>query len=134
MLFTCTSAIARSSVLNYDAAIRPAAAFDDELGETEVSVQEVKLAKTLIDLTVAKHAELDSYHNFYNERMEALIQAKVSGKEIATSPDDEAKLPALNVTEALKASLERKKPRGPGSKKLGTRARPKTPAKRRKTG
>jgi DNA end-binding protein Ku len=122
------------SVLNYDAAVRPAAAFDDDLGQTDVSTQEVKLAKTLIDMTVAKHAELESYHNLYNERMEALIQAKVAGKEIATSPDDEARLPALNFMEALKASLDKKKPRGPGSKKLVTRFKPKTPAKRRKSG
>jgi DNA end-binding protein Ku len=122
------------SVLNYDAAIRPAAAFDDDLGETEVSAQEVKLAKTLIDVTVAKHAELESYHNLYNERMEALIQAKVAGQEIATPPSDERRLPALNFMEALKASLAKKKPRSPGSKKLGSRARSKTPAKRRKTG
>jgi DNA end-binding protein Ku len=122
------------SVLNYDAAVRPASAFDDDLGETDVSTREVKLAKTLIDVTAAKHAELESYHNLYNERIEALIQAKVAGKEIATSPEDEVRLPALNFMDALKASLEKKKPRSPGSKKLGPRVRPKAPAKRRKSG
>ena len=122
------------SVLNYDAAIRPAAVFDDDLKETDVSAQEVKLAKTLIDVTAAKHADLEAYHNLYNERMEKLIQAKVAGKEIATAPDNEGLPPALNFMEALKASLSKKKPRTPGSKKLGTRARPKAPVKRRKSG
>jgi DNA end-binding protein Ku len=122
------------SILHYDAAVRPAAVFDDELGETEVSTQEVKLAKTLIDVTEAKHAELESYHNIYNDRMEALIRAKIAGKEVAAAPNDEGKPPALNFMEALKASLENKRPRSPGSKKLGTRARPKTPVKRRKSG
>jgi DNA end-binding protein Ku len=122
------------SVLNYDAAIRKASAFDDDLAETDVSAQEVKLAKTLISATVAKHAELDSYHNLYNERMEALIEAKVAGKEIAAAPSDDRGPPAIDFMEALKASLARKGPRRPGSSKPGTRARSKTSVKRRKTG
>jgi non-homologous end joining protein Ku len=72
-------------------------------------------------VTAAKHADLESYHNLYNERMEKLIQAKVAGKEIATAPDEEACAPALNFMEALKASLSKNKSRSPGSKKLGTR-------------
>ncbi len=122
------------SVLHYDAAVRPAAAFDDKLTETPVSAQEVKLAKTLIDITLTKDAELDSYRNIYNERMEALVQAKIAGKDVATVKGDDVGPPAINFMEALKASLEAKKPRSPGSKKLGTRMRPKSPGKRRKSG
>src|SRR3954469_20317988 len=122
------------SVLQYAAAIRPAAAFDDDLGDPDVSAQELKLAKTLIDATAAKHAELDEYHDLYYERMKALVEAKMAGKEIATPPEDGGKLPALDFMEALKASLARKAPRSPGSSKPGTRVRSKTSAKRRKTG
>src|SRR4051812_35323360 len=64
------------SVLHYDAAIRPSAAFDDDLRVEDVSAQEVKLAKMLIDTTRAEEPELDQYHNLYNERLEALIEAK----------------------------------------------------------
>jgi Ku protein len=120
------------SILQYTAAIRPAAAFDDDLGDADVSPQEIKLAKTLIDATAAKHAELEDYHDLYNERMKALVEAKIAGKEIAAPSADDGQPPAIDFMEALKASLARKTPRRPA--KAGTRARSKTPAKRRKTG
>ena len=122
------------SVLHYDAAIRPASAFDDKLGDAEVSSQELKLAKTLIDVTVAKHADLVDYRNLYNERMEALVQAKIAGRNVAKSKADDRGPPVVNFMDALKASLAQKKPRSPGSKNLGTRAKPKTPPKRKKSG
>ena len=122
------------SVLHYDAAIRPAAAFDDKLGDTTVSAQELKLAKTLIDVTLEKNADLEGYRNLYNERMEALVQAKIAGREVATAKADDRGPPVVNFMDALKASLARKKPRSPGSKKLGTRAKPKAPPKRKKSG
>jgi DNA end-binding protein Ku len=122
------------SVLHYDAAVRPAAAFDESLSDVPVSAQEIKLAKTLIDLTLTKDAELDNYHNIYNERMEALVQATIAGKDIATVRNEDSGPPVINIMDALKASLEAKRPRSPGSKKLGTRVRPKQPGKRRKSG
>jgi DNA end-binding protein Ku len=122
------------SVLHYAAAVRPASVFDENLDGAEVSAQELKLAKTLIEMTVAKHADLEDYRNLYNDRMEALVQAKIAGREIATPPADDRGLPVVNFMDALKASLEQKRPRSPGSKKLGTRARAKSPAKRRKSG
>ena len=122
------------SVLHYDAAIRPEAAFDKDLGDTVVSAQEVKLAKTLIDVTRSKTAELSEYRNVYNERMEALVKAKIEGKEIASPTAEEKGPPTINIMDALKASLEGKRPRSPGSKKLGSRVRPKSPAKRKKSG
>src|SRR4051794_591173 len=76
------------SVLHYDAAIRQGTAYEKDLGETPVTAQEAKLAKTLIDVTRAKHADLEEYKNVYNDRMEALVQAKIAGKEIATAPAD----------------------------------------------
>ena len=125
------------SVLNYDASIRPSAAFDEDLSEAEVTAQEVKLAKMLIDTTRADDPALDEFHNLYNERLEALVQAKIAGEEIATPAADESGPPVINIMDALKASLERKKPRTPGSGSkvtAATRARRKTSAKRRKTG
>ncbi len=122
------------SVLHYDAAVRPNTAFDKDLSDVPVSAQELKLAKTLIDMSLTKDAELDSYRNIYNERMEALVQAKIAGKDIATVKNDDSAPPAINFMDALKASLEAKRPRSPGSKKLGKRIQPSRPAKRRKSG
>lgn len=122
------------SVLHYDAAIRPAAIFDEQLGETQVTAQELKLAKMLLDSVAAKSAELSDYRNVYNERMEALVKAKIAGREIVTTAAEDRGPPVINLMDALKASLEKHRPRTPGSKKLGARAKPKTPAKRKKSG
>jgi DNA end-binding protein Ku len=103
---------------------------DDDLGDEDVSAQELKLAKMLIDTTRADDPELDQYHNLYNERLEQLIQAKIAGKEIATPPaEDEAPRPTIDFMQMLKDSLARKGPR----KTAKTPAR-RTSAKRRKTG
>jgi DNA end-binding protein Ku len=124
------------SVLHYHAAIRPAAPFDDDLPDVDVSNTEVKLAKTLIDVTRAKQADLEDYRNVYNDTLSALVQAKIAGKEIATPPDESVGPPIINIMDALKASLDKKRPRRPGSGKVtrATRARAKAPAKRRKSG
>jgi DNA end-binding protein Ku len=124
------------SVLHYDASIRPTAAFDDDLPEVGVSAQEVKLAKTLIDVTKSNDPALDEYVNVYNDKLEALVQAKIAGEEIATPPSEDRGPPTINIIDALKASLEKKRPRRPGSGKVtqATRVRPKSPTKRRKSG
>jgi DNA end-binding protein Ku len=122
------------SVLHYDAAVRPESAFDKDLSETPVSAQEAKLAKTLIDVTRAKRAVLSEYKNVYNERMEELVKAKIEGREIATPPAEDKGPPTINLMDALKASLEKNRPRSPGSKKLGARVRRQAPAKRKKSG
>jgi DNA end-binding protein Ku len=122
------------SVLNYSDAVRPAELFADDLQPADVSRQEVKLAKTLIDMSVAKDPRLETYHNSYNDRLAELVQAKIAGKEVARPPRDERGPPVIDFMSALKASLEEKRPRSPGSKKLNRSARRKAPAKRRKSG
>jgi DNA end-binding protein Ku len=124
------------SVLHYHAAIRPAAAFDEDLPDVDISNTEVKLAKTLIEVTRAKHADLEDYRNVYNDKLSALVQAKIAGEEIATPPEESVGPPVINIMDALKASLEKTRPRRPGSGKVSasTRAREKTRAKRRKSG
>ena len=124
------------SVLHYHSAIRPASAFDKDLPDIEVSKTEVKLAKTLIDMTKASDAGLEDYRNVYNERLSALVQAKISGKKVATVSSEEGGPPVINLMDALKASLKQSKPRRPGSGKVTatSRVRAKAPAKRRKSG
>jgi DNA end-binding protein Ku len=122
------------SVLHYDASIRPAAAFDANLEKTEVLPQELKLAKTLIEATQADDPELDTYKNLYNDRLQELVEAKIAGEEIATPPAESQGPPVVNFLDALKASLEKKKPRTPGSKKPLSPRRPRAAAKRRKSG
>ena len=77
---------------------------------------------------------MDEYHNLYNERLEALVQAKIAGEEIATpAAEDRGSAPVINIIESLKASLERRKPRTPGDRKP-VRRRAVKRANRRKIG
>jgi DNA end-binding protein Ku len=124
------------SVLHYQSAIRPANVFNEDLPDGDVSATEVKLAKTLIDVTRADHAELENYRNVYNEKLSALVQAKINGKEIATPPADDGGPPVINIMEALKASLEKTKPRRPGSGKVtaANRVRSRSTSRKRKSG
>ena len=97
----------------------------------------MKLAKTLIDMSRAKEPQLEKYRDLYNDRLRALVDAKIKGEEVATVHDDDERPPVFDFMAALKASVEDKRPRAPGSKKLygSTRAakRP-TATKRRKSG
>jgi DNA end-binding protein Ku len=121
-----------ASILTYDAAIRKPVVFAEKLQDTPVTVQELKLAQSLIDMTRSEDAHIEEYRNLYNERMEALVEAKIAGKKIARPPEESQGPPVVNIMDALKASLERKAPRRPGSKPLGTRIR--KPAAKRKSG
>jgi DNA end-binding protein Ku len=124
------------SILHFHSAIRASTDFDKDLPDVDVSTAEVKLAKTLIDVTRAKDADLESYKNVYNDRLSALVQAKIAGEEIATPPDESTGPAVINIMDALKASLAKAKPRRPGSGKVtaSNRVRAKAPAKRRKSG
>jgi DNA end-binding protein Ku len=121
-----------ASVLQYAADVKPVDEFEKLLSDEPVSAQELKLAKTLIAATREKHAELDTYHDLYAERLRELVDAKTAGKEIAKPRAGGKAPPTINIMEALKASLEFKKVRA-GAKASGAASRTKRPAKPRTT-
>ena len=55
------------------------------------------MAKSLIDLTLAEHPELEKYHSLYNDRLSTLVQAKIEGKEIAKPPAERSGPPVINI-------------------------------------
>jgi DNA end-binding protein Ku len=123
-----------ASVLHYAAEIRSADTFEEDLGDGSPSAAEVKLAKTLIQTVRAKEPELDDYQDLYNDKLQALVEAKIAGKEIAATPTEEHRTPVVNFMEALKASLQKNKS-GAGKKLApSNRARERAPTKRRRSG
>jgi DNA end-binding protein Ku len=124
------------SVLNYSEAVRPASTFEEDLNESDVTAAEVKLAKTLIETVLDKDPQLEEYRDLYNDRLEALVQAKIAGEEIASPPSEERGPPVIDFMGALKASLERKRPRSPAAKKpdRAKRSTRSAAARRRKSG
>lgn len=71
----------------------------------EVSEQEMGMAKLLIN-SMDTPFEPAKYKDEYQERLRALIETKISGKEvIAAEPDNTVKV--IDLMEALKASVEK---------------------------
>lgn len=118
-----------ASVLHYAATVRQPELFD--VPETSVLPQELKLAKTLIDASTVKQADLEAYRDLYVERLNELVQAKMSGKKL-TSPTKSKTPPVFNFMEALKASVDKKKARGTAIRRKPPTTRP--AARRRKSG
>jgi DNA end-binding protein Ku len=77
-----------------------------EYGQTdaiELKEQEKKLAQQLIESLAAKF-EPQKYVDEYQERVKALIEAKLKGQEVATAPQRQL-APVIDLMEALKKSL-----------------------------
>jgi DNA end-binding protein Ku len=73
----------------------------------EVSDQELNMAKTLIN-SMDTPFDPSKYKDEYQERLRALIETKISGKEVvAAESDDVGKV--IDLMEALKASVEKAK-------------------------
>ena len=77
-----------------------------EYGQTDdvkVKAEEVKLAKQLVD-SLTGDFEPKKYHDEYQERLKALVDAKLKGREVATAPEPQL-APVIDMMEALKRSL-----------------------------
>jgi DNA end-binding protein Ku len=92
--------------------------YPDEIRQVEefrtdtstVKPKELELAKTLVESLQAKF-EPDKYKDNYRENLEAMIKAKIEGKEIIEAAQPTHKAPVIDILEALKMSLaEGKKP------------------------
>jgi DNA end-binding protein Ku len=121
-------------VLRYAAEVKPTSAFTDELVDTKPSEQELKLTKLLMDGLTDKKFDITKYSDTYMERLTALIQAKVEGKELVT-PEATHEPRVINLMDALKASLEQVKPveasaAAPRSRAASKTARERKPAAR----
>jgi DNA end-binding protein Ku len=73
-----------------------------------VKAQELKLAKTLIQ-SLVDDFKPERFKDTYRENLEKLIKAKAKGKEIKVAPEPEPQK-VVDIMEALKQSLARKKP------------------------
>jgi non-homologous end joining protein Ku len=96
-----------------------------------VVAQELKLAKTLVEASTTKEADLDSYRDLYAERLNELVQAKVAGVKLDKPKSKRSAPPVINFAEVLKLSLAEKGKarRAPAKKKAASHA-----AGRRKSG
>ena len=124
------------STLFFENQVKAGDSFADELTQPEVSPEELKLAKTLIGASALEDFDLAKYKDTYNEKLTALIHAKVEGREIVAPPAAEGPK-VINLMDALKQSLEeakRKAPerKAPARKMAGSSRRPTSAEKKRK--
>jgi DNA end-binding protein Ku len=100
---------------------------ETELGKTKVTEREIEMASTLVDL-LRKPFEPEEYTDHYREALNQLIEAKLEGREVVTSPAAR-ETGVIDLADALRKSVEaakKGKPKRP--------ARPRTrPAARRAT-
>ena len=81
-----------------------------DIPKTEVKAAELKLAQQLIDQQAAKGFDPSAYKDEVRERIEAAIEKKVEGQEVTTTEAPEAGAQVIDLMDALRASLEARKP------------------------
>ncbi|TDC67900.1 Ku protein [Actinomadura sp. GC306] len=101
--------------------------------DIEVRKQELTMATSLIESMEAEF-DPDEHKDAYREALQAVIDAKVEGREVARPPEEADEEPAADLLSALRASVEAaKKSRGEkdGKAASGKGAADKKPASRK---
>jgi len=123
-----------ASLLNYASQLKPAAEFEKQAPNVAASPDELRLARMLLKEISADEPHLAEYHDTYTAQFQALIEAKIEGREIVAPPEEE--VPVINLMDALKRSLARPAVNSDAkrSKKRRVVSRPRSVARRtRKT-
>lgn len=76
-----------------------------KIENVKLTPQEIKLAEQLVD-NLSEEFQLKKYHDEFETRLRALIQAKQKGREITAAPHP-GRAPVIDMMTALKKSLER---------------------------
>jgi len=81
-----------------------------ETSNVKISPQEIKLAQQLVE-TLAQPFQLKNYHDEFQDRLHALIEAKRKHHEVAVSEEEPApkRAPVIDIMTALKRSLDQTK-------------------------
>jgi DNA end-binding protein Ku len=90
--------------------------YEDEVRRTEefrtdttkVTEREMNLAKMLVE-SLAAEFEPAKYHDTYRTNLRTMIEAKVEGHKVVETPEPHI-APVIDIMEALKKSLEARKP------------------------
>jgi DNA end-binding protein Ku len=78
---------------------------DVPLGDGEVKPAELELARQLIAQTSSEEFRPEAYEDQTRKEILALIERKIQGEEVTTTPAESPKAQVIDLMEALKASL-----------------------------
>ncbi|MEU6394076.1 Ku protein [Streptomyces sp. NPDC046939] len=109
----------------------PRKEIDNLPGRTKVTDRELKMARQLVD-TLGMEWRPEDFHDTYQERVNALIEAKRGGEEVEKAEPPAESTNVVDLMDALRASVDRaKKPgkRGGSSAKSKSKTNAKTNAK-----
>jgi DNA end-binding protein Ku len=120
--------LAMSTMLFADEVVPQSEIEDMPRRRATVAAREKKMAAQIVD-ALARDWDPKRYHDDYQAQVRALVKAKAKGKEIE-APQPEASAKVLDLTEALRASLE-SGPRRPARKSARKSTRTRAPARRR---
>jgi DNA end-binding protein Ku len=79
-----------------------------QLIDVKPEKEQLKLAKTLVESMAVKFTNIEMKDSYY-DKLKAIIDAKVSGKEVVTVGDAEEPRKVVDIMSALKASIEASK-------------------------
>jgi DNA end-binding protein Ku len=100
-----------------------------EVKGAKVTGRELEMAFTLIEL-LRKPFDPEEYKDHYREALEAVIEAKLEGKEVVTSPEvRESKV--IDLADALRRSVEAARKSSKPAAKTAARRRAEPAARRR---
>ena len=92
------------NILTFAKNVKAIGEFTGELEEQELTKEEQKLTKTLIDASTLEEFDLEKYKDQYVEKLGQLIKMKIDGEEVVQAPDlEEPKI--VNLMDALKKSV-----------------------------
>jgi DNA end-binding protein Ku len=97
------------TMLHYQSQVRAPSVLKEELPSVKVQTQELKLAQQLIEASTADEFDFSQYEDKHSEHLKKLIEAKVEGKEIVSTPSAEEETPIINLMDALKKSVQQTK-------------------------
>ena len=94
-----------------------------DIPRTDVKPAELKLAQQLIDAQSNNTFDPSQYKDDVAERVEAAVQQKVEGQEIAVAEEPEGGAQIIDLMEALRASLEKRGGGGRAAAPVGKAAK-----------
>jgi DNA end-binding protein Ku len=114
--------------------------YADEVRKTEefhadtsvVKEKELLLAQTLVE-SLAAEFEPEKYHDTYRDNLRQMIEARIEGRNVVETPEPTI-APVIDIMEALKKSLEMKKPPKKALEATETAEAAAPPAKKRAGG
>lgn len=126
-------------ILSFAEQVKAPAGFESEVEQEEFSADELNLTKKLIEATKREQFDITAYENTYHDKLKELIDAKIEGKEVVATPEQQPEQ-VINLMDALKASVAQAEAAEPakkapsGKKKVAKSSATRKKSSKKKTG